>query len=75
MRRGRQEQPVFEAFGEVFHRPGDLCVDGILRSARRCGVVRFIQNEQRARSEVVQPRAEWTGVFFPDEKFVRDEKT
>ena len=48
---------MLEAVRKGPHGVGDLGVDGVLLAARWCGVVRFVQNEQRARTEVAQPIA------------------
>ncbi len=43
---GREEEPVLEPPGQVAHGPGDLRVDGILRAARRGGVVGLVEDQQ-----------------------------
>ena len=74
VRRGRQEQPVLEARGQVADGPGDLRVDGVPRAAGRGGVVGLVEDEQRAGPEVAEPVAQRAGVGLVDQQPVRDEE-
>ena len=74
VRRGREEQPVLEPAGQVADGPGDLRVDGVLRAARRGGVVGLVEDEQRAGPEVAEPVAERGGVGLVDQQPVRDQE-
>ena len=47
-----QEEPVLEALGEPPDRAGELAVDRVARPAGRRGVMRLIENQQRARPEI-----------------------
>ena len=58
VRRGRQEQPVLEPRGQVADGAGDLRVDGVARAAGRGGVVRLVEDQQRAGPEVAEPVAQ-----------------
>ena len=62
VRRGREEQPVLEARGQVADGPGDLRVDGVVRAARGRGVVGLVEDQQRAGPEVAEPVAQRGGV-------------
>ena len=48
VRRGREEQPVLEAAGEVADGAGELRLDAVAAAARRRGVVRLVEDQQAA---------------------------
>ncbi len=72
--RGREEKPVLEPRGEVADGAGDLRVDGVLLAAGRGGVVRFVEDQQRAAAEIAQPVAERAGIGFVDQQAMRDQE-
>ena len=51
-----------------------LGVDSVLLATRWCCVVGFVQNEQRARTEIAQPIAQAGSVRFVDKQSVGDEE-
>jgi hypothetical protein len=51
MRGCGQEEAMFEPVGQPADGLGELAVDRIARAARRCGVMRLVENQQRTRSE------------------------
>ena len=65
---------MLEPPGQVADGPGDLRVDGVLRAARRGGVVGLVEDEQRAGPEVAEPVAQRGGVGLVDEQAVRDQE-
>ena len=54
VRRGGQEQAVLETRGQLAHRPRELAGDRVARAAGRRGVVRLVEDEQRARAEIAE---------------------
>jgi hypothetical protein len=54
MRRRGQEEPVLELFGQLADGFGELAVDRIARAARRCGVMRLVEDQQRAWAECTE---------------------
>ena len=74
VRRGGEEEPVLEPRGEVADGPRDVGVDGILLAAGGRGVMRLVQDEERAAAEFAQPVAERAGVCFVDQEAMRDEE-
>ena len=67
VRRGGKEQPMLEAISQRPNGVGNLGIDGVLLAAGGSRVVRFVQNEQRAWTEVAQPIAQAGGIGFVDE--------
>ncbi len=67
-----EEQPMFETFGEFLHGSGSLRIDGISLPAGWSRVVRFVQNQQRARSEIAEPVEHRSGVTLVDQQPMRD---
>jgi hypothetical protein len=60
VRRGRQEKAVLEPLGEGADGFGELAIDRIGLSAGRGGMVRLIENEERARPEWAEAGADTT---------------
>src|SRR5438132_1028393 len=75
MRRGREEKPVLEAIRKAPDGFGDLRIDSVLLTAGRSGVVRFIENQERSRAELVQPIPQPACVGFVDQQTMRDKET
>ncbi len=58
VRRSGQKEPMLETIGEPPNRAGELAVNGVARPARRRRVMRLVEDEQRARSEVAEKVAQ-----------------
>jgi hypothetical protein len=71
MRRRRQEQPVLETLGEIADGLGELAVDRITRAACRGRVVRFVEDQQRARPEGAKEVAKPGDVGLVGQEMVR----
>jgi hypothetical protein len=72
--RGRgEEQAMLEALCELSNGARQLARDGIPCPACRGGVVRLVENEQRARAKFAQNVAQARGVGLIDQQRVRDE--
>lgn len=72
--RGRQEQAVLEASGEVAHGLGELTVDRIALAACGCGVVRLVDDQERTGAELAEHVAETGSVDLVGEQTVGDEE-
>ena len=70
----REEQPVLEARSQIADCSRDLRVDGVLLSAGRCGVVGFVEDQERATQERSQPITQGAGVCLVDQQAVGDEE-
>jgi hypothetical protein len=67
MGRGREEQAVLEAWGQVADGAGEAGVDGVTGATGGRGVVRPVEDEQRARAQVVQPVTQGADVGLVDQ--------
>ena len=74
VRRGREEQPVLEAAGEVAHGARELRLDAVAPAARWRRVVRLVEDEQAARQQRPEPLAHRVGVGRVDQQVVRDQE-
>jgi hypothetical protein len=70
-----EKNPVLKFPGEISHRLRDLGINRILRPARGRGMMRFIEDEQRAGTQIVEPRVHRADVGFINEQPVGDEET
>ena len=74
VRRGGQEQAVLEALGQLAYRPRELAGDRVARPAGRRGVVRLVEDEQRARAKLAEHVAQARHVVLFGEQAVRDDE-
>ena len=74
MRRCRQEQAVLESRRQLADCLRDLQVDGVFAAARRGGMVRLVEDQQRAGPEVAQRVDEALAVGRIDEQPMRDQE-
>ena len=65
---------MLEAVDQLAHGAGELAVDGVARGAGRCCVVGLVEDQERARSELVQQVAQARGVGLVGQKPVRDDE-
>ena len=72
MGRRRQEEAILEAPREVSYCPRHSAFDGIGLSQGGCGVVRFVEDEQRSTAKLAQKRAQGGHVRLVREKRMRD---
>src|SRR5439155_9498238 len=56
------------------YRPGDLRVDRVTGTARRGGMVSFVEYEERTGPQLAEPVAQRAGVHLVDEETVRDQE-
>ena len=75
MRRGRQEEPVLEAAGQVAQGTCEFRLDAVTPAARRRRMVRLVEDEQASRQERSEPLAQRIRVSRIDEQIVGNEKT
>ena len=66
---------MLEPRREALDRARNLRIDGVTLSARRRGVVRFIEDQEGAWAECPEPVAERSGVGLVDKQSVGDKKT
>jgi hypothetical protein len=75
VRRRREEELVVEARRDLAQHAGHLGVDGVLRTARGCGVVGLVEDEQRGPGALVgEPVAQGAGVLLVAQEGVRDDE-
>jgi len=74
MRRRRQEQAMLEPIRQVAQGPGELALDRIAATARRGGVVRLVQDQQRPRAEILQHVAQPRDIGFLAQQPVRQDE-
>ena len=74
VRRGGQKEPVLETPGDLAHGLRELTVDGVARAARRCGVVRLVEDQQGARPELAQQVAQACDIGLVGEQAMRDDE-
>ena len=71
----RQKQTMFKPLCEIPNGSGDLGVDGIALTARRSGVVRFVQDQEAPGTERAQPIRQRARIGLIDQQTVRDEES
>ncbi len=74
MGRGGKKKPVLETGGQITDGLGDLRIDGVPLARRWCGMVRFVEDEERPWKKSPQPVAESSGVRIVDEQAMRDQQ-
>ena len=74
MRRRGEEQAVLEALGQLAHCPRELARDRVARAAGRRGVVRFVEDEQRARAELAEHVAQARHIVLVGQQAVGDDE-
>ena len=74
VRRGRQEEPMLEARREITDGPRELRLDAVAPAARRCRVMRLVEDEQAPRPHRAEPGPHRIGVARIDQQVVRHEE-
>src|SRR5450755_2017366 len=59
---------MLESWGEALNRARYLRVDGITLAARRRGMVRFVEDEESAGTEIAEPIAQRSGIGLVDQE-------
>ena len=74
VRRGREEEAMLEAAGEVAHGAGELRLDAVAPAARGRGVVRLVEDQQAPGQHRPEPLPHRVGVGRVDQQVVRDQE-